>query len=79
MTTYTYIIREVADMGSVREGTQITARDLGAAKRAARRAQMYQGTSLRIEAPNGCLLAYREPRGSWINYGHHSVAAEFGC
>lgn len=65
--TYTYIVRELQNADSFREGTEIKAADLTAPKRAASRGQMYQGTYLRIETCDGCLLATKESGGRWID------------
>lgn len=64
----TYIIKEVQDVNSEREGTQIEAKNLSAAKRSASRGQFYQGTVLKIESESGVLLAYKEAGKSWVNY-----------
>lgn len=64
----TYIIKEVQDVNSEREGTQIEAKNLRAAKRAASRGQFYQGTVLKIENEIGILLAYKESGKFWVNW-----------
>ena len=60
-----YIIKEVQNMGSERKGERIEAKDLAAAKRAASRAQMFQGSVMKIESEAGALLAHKEG-GRWI-------------
>ena len=63
----TYIIRELQNADSSREGETIRAADLTAAKRMATRRQMYQGTYLRVETGDGALLATKEAGGRWID------------
>ena len=63
MNTYTII--EAQNINSVREGTEIQAKDLTSAKRAASKAQCFQSTVLKIEQ-NGCLVAYKDANG-WTN------------
>jgi len=63
MNTYTII--EAQNVNSTREGTEIQAKDLTSAKRAASKAQCFQGTVLKIEQ-NGVLVAYKE-NNVWIN------------
>jgi ribosomal protein L19 len=60
----TFIIRELQNMNSHREGQAIEAKNLTAAKRAASRAQMFQGTVLKIESQGGAVLAVKED-GKW--------------
>lgn len=61
-----YIVKEVQNVNSERKGKRIEAKDLTAAKRAASRAQFFQGTVMKIENEAGALLAYKE--GSrWID------------
>lgn len=56
----TYIIREVGDARSHRDGQSVEAKDLSAAKRVASRNQMFQRTVLKIEAENGTVLSVKE-------------------
>ncbi len=60
-----YIIKEVQNVNSERKGERIEAKDLAAAKRAASRAQMFQGSVMKIENEAGMQLAYKE-NGRWI-------------
>ena len=59
-----YIVREIQNAQSKREGTEIEAIDLSSAKRKATRGQFYEGTVLRIETENGTVLAVKE-NGKW--------------
>lgn len=58
-----YIVREVQNEASHREGYELEAASLSTAKRIARRNQVFQGTILTIEAPNGARLAVRDADG----------------
>lgn len=60
-----YIIKEVQNVNSERKGERIEAASLSAAKRAASRAQMFQGSVMKIENVAGVLLACKE-NGRWI-------------
>ena len=57
MNTYTII--EAQNINSVREGTEIQAKNLASAKRAASKSQCFQGTVLKIEQ-NNQLVAYKD-------------------
>ena len=59
-----YIVKEVQNRNSEREGSEIEAKDLSAAKRTASRMQVFEGTVLRIEAENGAVLSTKES-GTW--------------
>lgn len=61
----TYTITETQNTNSTREGAQIQAANLAAAKRAASKAQCFEGTVLSIYSENGTLLARKEK--SWVN------------
>lgn len=61
----TYTISETQNVNSTREGTVIQAKNLTSAKRAANKAQYFQGTVLKVEQ-NGRLIAYKED-GVWTN------------
>jgi ribosomal protein L19 len=63
MNTYTII--EAQNINSVREGTEIKSKNLASAKRFASKAQVFQGTVLKIEQ-NGRLIAYKDANG-WTN------------
>jgi hypothetical protein len=63
MNTYTII--EAQNINSVREGTEIQAKNLASAKRAASKSQCFQGTVLKIEQ-NNQLVAYKDANG-WTN------------
>jgi len=63
MNTYTII--EAQNVNSTREGVEIQAKNLASAKRAATKAQCFQGTVLKIES-NGSLVAYKDANG-WTN------------
>ena len=60
----TYIVRELQNPQSKREGIAISADSLTAAKRKATRSQMFLGTCLAIEATNGVVLS-RKIDGKW--------------
>lgn len=60
-----YIIKEAQNVNSERKGERIEADSLSAAKRAASRAQMFQGSVMKIENEYGLLLAYKED-GRWV-------------
>ncbi|MCG8608967.1 MAG: hypothetical protein MI864_00385 [Pseudomonadales bacterium] len=62
----TYIIKEVQNLNSEREGDRIEASSLTQAKRTASRNQFFQGTVLRIESEGGFLLAYKKD-GQWVD------------
>lgn len=59
-----YIIRELQNAQSKRAGETIQAKDLAAAKRAASRAQMFQGTVMVVESDAGHRLAVKSG-GKW--------------
>jgi len=61
-----YIIKELQNANSTREGTHITATSLTQAKNAAERARFYSGTVLVIESTNGTRLATKT-NGVWNN------------
>ena len=63
MNTYTII--EAQNVNSTREGTEIQAKNLASAKRAASKSQCFQGTVLKIEQ-NGRMVAYKDANG-WTN------------
>lgn len=59
-----YIVRELQNAQSKREGTEIEAINLSSAKLKATRDQFYEGTVLKIETKNGAVLAIKE-NGKW--------------
>ena len=61
----TYTVRELQNLQSHREGTEIAAKTLADAKRLATRNQVFQGTVLVIEE-GGHRVAYKE-NGRWTN------------
>lgn len=61
----TYIITEKQGLNSSRQGETIEAKDLTAAKRAASRMKMFQGTVMTIESENGTLLSWKDRGGKW--------------
>lgn len=61
-----YVIKEVQNINSDREGVTIRSNSLSCAKRTASRNQSFQGTTLKIETENGALLAYKEPDKKWV-------------
>lgn len=61
-----YVIKEVQNLNSDREGVSIRANSLSCAKRTASRNQGFHGTTLKIETENGALLAYKEPDQKWV-------------
>ena len=65
-----YIIRELQNPNSNRQGDAIEANSLTAAKRRASKMQMFQGTCMVIESESGGFytrLAIKED-GQWRNY-----------
>ena len=62
----TYIIKEVQNINSEREGVRIETTSLTQAKRIASRNKVFQGTVLRIESDGGFLLAYKKD-GQWVD------------
>ncbi|MDD9154935.1 hypothetical protein PVK64_01850 [Aliivibrio sp. S4TY2] len=62
-----YIIKEVQNINSEREGTQIETSSLSQAKRIASKNQRFHGTVMRIEAINGSWLAYKEDGKRWVD------------
>ena len=68
-----YIIRELQNPNSIRQGEVIEASSLTVAKRAATRMQVFQGTYMLIELANedgsrtDCRLAIKEYR-KWHDY-----------
>jgi hypothetical protein len=62
----TYIIKEVQNSGSDREGTMYTG-TLRGAKIAASRRQAFQGTVLRIESEHGTPIAVKPAYEKWVN------------
>lgn len=63
----TYIIKEIQNVNSEREGVTIEAADLSQAKRKASRNQTFKGTTLRIETINGACLSYKESGSKWVD------------
>lgn len=61
----TYTITETQNANSTREGIEIQAINLTAAKRAASKAQCFEGTVLSIYSQNGVLLARKQK--TWVN------------
>lgn len=61
----TYRITETQNAQSGRAATTIKAANLIAAKRAATRAQIFQGTVLMVSTANGAPLAIKE-NGKWV-------------
>jgi len=61
-----FLVRELQNLQSHRDGEIIEAKDLPAAKRKASREQVFHGTVLVIEDLSGNRLAHKES-GSWIN------------
>lgn len=66
MTALTYIIKEVQNINSHREGTKIEVSSLSQAKLIASKSQCFCGTIMRIETESGVLVSYKD-RGEWIN------------
>lgn len=66
-----YIITEVQSINSHRQGEIINAKNLTDAKRKATKMQVWQGTIIKINTPEGECLAYKE-YDKWINcrFGH---------
>ena len=60
----TYTITEKQDFNSIREGYEVQANSLTAAKRAAKRNQSFHGTVLVIEQ-SGCEVAKADKNGKW--------------
>lgn len=65
----TYIIRELQNLGSVREGYSVECKSLAQAKRMATRSQVYRGTELRIEDQNRNVLSWKgqNSNGEWVD------------
>jgi len=63
----TYLIYELQNAASTRRPIKIEAKSLNAAKIAASRRQLFRGTVLRIDAPNGAALSIKEG-GKWRDY-----------
>jgi hypothetical protein len=61
----TYIIREIQNAGSYRDGELIHSKSLTHAKKIATKRQVFQGTVMRIEDVRGNVLAVKEGR-RWI-------------
>lgn len=59
-----FIVKEVQNTKSKRDGVEIEAKELTAAKRAATRMQQFQGTALLIADAKGFALAFKEG-GKW--------------
>jgi hypothetical protein len=59
----TFIIRELENAQSHRDGEKIEAASLAAAKRAASRRQVFQGTVMTIESEHGVVLSVKDGRG----------------
>lgn len=62
----TYIIKEVQNINSDREGVKVETTSLTSAKRIASKNQLFHGTVLRIESENGNWLAYKEDGNRWV-------------
>ena len=60
----TYTITEKQDANSYREGTEVQAKTLAAAKALASKLQFFQGTVMEIKDISGTVLAVKE-RGKW--------------
>lgn len=63
-----YIIRELQNAQSSREGSTVQAASLASAKRVASGRQMFAGTVLVIESATGAVLSRKEG-GSWRDVG----------
>ncbi|WP_318493444.1 hypothetical protein [Photobacterium leiognathi] len=63
----TYIIKEVQNINSEREGTRIETASLSQAKHIASINQCFHGTALRIETVDGLWLAYKEAGKRWVD------------
>lgn len=61
-----FIIKEVSNINSEREGYSVSVSSLSQAKRIASKKQAFFGTVLKIEAENGQVLAYKKDSGNWI-------------
>jgi len=61
-----YAIIEKQNLQSIGNAEAVEAKDLADAKRIATRKQVFQGTVLSIEAPNGSELAYKK-NGKWTD------------
>ena len=59
-----FIIQELQDVASKRDGVEVEVKDLTAAKRAASRMQQFKGTILLIADSKGFALAVKED-GKW--------------
>jgi hypothetical protein len=59
-----YIVRELQNAKSCREGEKIEASSLVDAKRKATSKQVFKGTVLKIECENGTVAAIKE-NGTW--------------
>lgn len=62
----TFIITEKQNASSYRDGEKIEAKNLTAAKRAASRAQMFQGTVMTIENESGEILTVKDGK-TWAD------------
>ncbi len=62
----TYILTELQNAQSSRQGVRIDAANLTAAKRKASRMQMFQGTVLELAFENGARVALKE-NGTWVD------------
>ena len=63
-----YVIKEVSTLNADREPTCTVNGSLTSAKRAASRAQAFQGTVLRVEDTRGRLVSYKRD-GVWTDTG----------
>ena len=61
-----YIISEVQNVNSQREGHEYESESLSQSKRFASKVQCFYGTVLKIEDEGGHLVAYKQD-GKWIN------------
>lgn len=63
----TFIIREIQNINSTREGYSFTG-SLTQAKRRASNNQVFQDTTLKIETKSGDLVSSKSGAGKWINH-----------
>ena len=59
-----YIVRELQNANSTREGTFVSAKSLASVKRKASRDQLFEGTILTIETTDGRVVATKTA-GDW--------------
>lgn len=62
-----YVIKEVQNINSDREGIHIETVSLSQAKRIASKKQCFHGTVMRIETVNGFWLAHKEDGKRWVD------------